>query len=95
VEIFSDGRVLDANELSIKAKPKFNQIGSGSGAKRGRCSAVRQAKLTNVQPEVQIFARLANYGSKPASGDVELALRRWRTGIRVRPAFRRHGNRQR
>src|SRR3954466_16417026 len=73
VQVFSDGRVLDANELSIKAKPKFNQIGTDQA---GNIAVVAlSAKRNYDRPtEVQIFARLANYGPKPVTGDVELAV---------------------
>ncbi|CAN5404977.1 BatA and WFA domain-containing protein [soil metagenome] len=73
VEVFSDGRVLDANELSIKAKPKFNQIGTDQA---GNIAVVAlSAKRNYDRPtEVQIFARLANFGPQPVSTDVELGV---------------------
>jgi hypothetical protein len=73
VQVFSDGRVLDANNLSIKAKPKFNQIGTDQA---GNIAVVAlSAKRNYDRPtEVQIFARLVNFGPKPASTDVELGV---------------------
>lgn len=73
VEVYSDGRVLDSTELSIKAKPKLNVIGTDQA---GNIAVVALSAKRNYErpTEVQIFARLANFGPKPVTGDVELAV---------------------
>ena len=73
VQVFSDGRVLDSNELSIKGKPIFNQIGT-SDAPNVAVVALSAKRNYERPTEVQIFARLANYGTKPVNADVELAV---------------------
>jgi len=73
VEVYSDGRVLDSTELSIKSKPKFNQIGTDQA---GNIAVVALSAKRNYErpTEVQVFARLANFGTKPVSADVELGV---------------------
>jgi len=50
VQVFSDGRILDANELSIKAKPKFNQIGTDQA---GNIAVVDPKKNLLFDPETR------------------------------------------
>jgi hypothetical protein len=71
VFVYSDGRVLDANELSIKGKVVYEKIGTD---KAGNIAIVSlSAKRLYERPtEVQVFARLANYGPEPVTADVEL-----------------------
>jgi hypothetical protein len=73
VEVYSDGRVLDSTELSIKSKPKFNQIGTDTA---GNVAVVALSAKRNYErpTEVQVFARLASFGPKPVSADVELGV---------------------
>ncbi|MGH7177965.1 MAG: hypothetical protein ACREJC_11335, partial [Tepidisphaeraceae bacterium] len=73
VYVFSDGRVLDGSELSIKAKPVFERIGSDQAGNVGIVAL--SAKRNYDRPtEVQVFARLANFGTRPVATDVELAV---------------------
>ena len=71
VFVFSDGRVLDANELSIKGNLKYERVGTDQA---GNIAVVSlSAKRNYERPnEVQVFARLANYGPEPVTSDVEL-----------------------
>jgi hypothetical protein len=73
VHVFSDGRVLDASELSIKGTPRFHRIGTDTAS--NIAVVALSAKRNYERPtEVQVFARFANYGDKPVSADVELAV---------------------
>lgn len=71
VYVFSDGRVLDANELSISGNLKYEKVGTD---KAGNIAIVSLDAKRNYERlnEVQVFARLANYGAEPVSVDVEL-----------------------
>lgn len=71
VYVFSDGRVLDAAELSINANLKYEKIGTDQA---GNIAIVSLNARRNYQrpTEVQVFARLANFGPQPATADVEL-----------------------
>src|SRR6185369_669433 len=69
--VLSDGRVLDASELSVKGKVTYKQIGTEHA---GNIAVVSlSAKRSYEQPaQVEIFARLANFGPEPVNADVEL-----------------------
>lgn len=71
VFVFSDGRVRDANELSIKGDLKYEKIGTDQA---GNIAIVSLSAKRNYErpTEVQIFARLANFGPEPVTADVEL-----------------------
>ncbi len=73
VFVYSDGRVLDASELSIKGKLTYEKIGS---ADAGNIAVVSLSAKRNYErpTEVQIFARLANFGTKVEKADVELSV---------------------
>src|SRR4051812_28725216 len=71
VFVYSDGRVLDANELSIKGKVTYEKIGTDQA---GNIAVVSLSAKRNYErpTEVQVFARLADYGPEPVTADVEL-----------------------
>lgn len=73
VRIFSDGRVLDANELSIKAPVTLERVGD---EQTGNVAIVAlDAKRNYERPtQVQVFARLANFGPEPVSSTLELTV---------------------
>ncbi len=73
VWLFSDGRVLDPQDLAIRGKVTFDPIGTD---KAGNVAIVAMsAKRTYERPtEVQVFARLANYGPEPVKADVQLSV---------------------
>ncbi|HEX8521990.1 MAG TPA: BatA and WFA domain-containing protein, partial [Tepidisphaeraceae bacterium] len=71
--VYSDGRVGDANDLSIRGNLKYDKIGT---EKAGNVAIVAMnAKRNYERPtEVQVFARLANYGPDPVNADVQLVV---------------------
>jgi hypothetical protein len=71
VFVYSDGRVLDNADLSIKGNVTYEKIGS---EKSGNIAIVTMSAKRNYEKptEVEIFARLANYGPNPVKTDVEL-----------------------
>jgi hypothetical protein len=73
VWLYSDGRVIDAAELSIRGDLKYDKI--GSDATPNVAIVAMNAKRNYERPtEVQIFARLANFGPEPVSPDVQLTV---------------------
>lgn len=71
VFVYSDGKVLDANELSVKGKVTYKQIGTDTA---GNIAIVSLSAKRNYEHpnEVEIFATLADYGTEPVDADVEL-----------------------
>jgi hypothetical protein len=73
VWVFSDGRILDAQELAIRGELKYDRIGSDKANNIG--IVAMSAKRVYERPtEVQIFARLANFGPEIAKADVQLSV---------------------
>src|SRR5215213_653577 len=72
VWLYSDGRVLDPQDLAIRGKVTFDKIGTDAA---GNVAIVAMnAKRTYERPnEVQVFARLANYGTQIVKADVQLS----------------------
>ena len=73
--LYSDGRVLDRDELSLRYAElkKFIQIGTQEANNVGIVAL--SAKRNFERPaEVQIFARLANYGPNPTDSVVQLSI---------------------
>lgn len=67
VWLFSDGRALDAGEVSLHANLHFEPI--GSAASPNIAIVALSAKRNYEHPtQVQVFARLANYGPQPVQG---------------------------
>ena len=73
VYLFSDGRVADANGLTLDGDLKYQPIGTDTA---GNVAVVAlDAKRNYDNPvQVQVFARLANYGPKPVAADVRLTV---------------------
>jgi hypothetical protein len=73
VRLFSDGRVLDSNELLLHGDLKYEKIGTDTA---GNLAIVAlDAKRDYEQPtQVQVFARLANFGTQPKNADVQLTV---------------------
>ena len=73
VFLYSDGKVADASELSLRGQLTFNPIGD---AKSKNIAVVAfSAKRNYERPtQVQVFARLANYGPDVATPDVQLSV---------------------
>ncbi len=73
VRLYSDGRVLDAAGLRLQGELKYQQIGTETAGNIGIVAL--DAKRNYDQPvQVQIFARLANYGEKPINSEVRLSV---------------------
>ncbi len=71
--VYSDGRVTDAADLSIRGNLKYDRIGSDKSGNVG--IVAMNAKRNYERPtEVQVFARLANYGPEPVNADVQLVV---------------------
>jgi hypothetical protein len=73
VRVFSDGKVLDAGELSIKAPVTLERVGNDQ---TGNVAIVALSAKRNYErpTQVQVFARLANYGPEPVASSVELTV---------------------
>jgi hypothetical protein len=74
VRVFSDGRVLDAAELAIKSPVTLERVGDESGAPNIAVVALSAKRNYERPTEVQVFARLANFGIEPVSSSVELTV---------------------
>jgi hypothetical protein len=73
VFLYSDARVLDASELSIRGEVKLDRIGTDTAP--NIAIVALDAKRNYERPEeVQVFARLADYGPTPTKADVELRV---------------------
>jgi hypothetical protein len=73
VWVYSDGRVTDSAELSIRANLHYDKIGSKDTANVG-IVAMNAKRNYERATEVQVFARLANYGPAPVNADVQLVV---------------------
>jgi hypothetical protein len=73
VWLYSDGRVTDAADLTIRGNLKYDKLGSD---KTGNVAIVAMnAKRNYERPtEVQVFARLANFGPEPVNADVQMSV---------------------
>src|SRR5918999_808251 len=73
VRVFSDGRVLDAAELSIKSPVTLERVGD---EKAGNIGVVALSAKRNYErpTQVQVFTRLANFGPEPVSSSLELTV---------------------
>jgi uncharacterized protein YegL len=73
VFVFSDGRMADGNELRFDGQVQYIRIGTDQADNIAIVSM--SAKRNYERPtEVQIFARLANYGSKVVKPMVQLSV---------------------
>jgi hypothetical protein len=73
VWLYSDGRAMDRDDVHLRAHVSFDSIGS---AETGNIAIVAlDARRNYKEPqEVEVFARLANFGPKPVKADVELRI---------------------
>jgi uncharacterized protein YegL len=73
VFVFSDGRIADSKELTVQADVRYTKIGRDDTANVAIVSL--SAKRNYERPtEVQVFARLANFGPEPVTTDVQLTV---------------------
>ncbi|HSV13058.1 MAG TPA: VWA domain-containing protein, partial [Tepidisphaeraceae bacterium] len=73
VRLYSDGRVLDANELLLHGDLKYEKIGTDS-ASNIAIVALDAKRNYELPTQVQVFARLANFGVQPKTADVQLTI---------------------
>lgn len=73
VFLFSDGRATDSQSLTLRGNLTFNKIGDD---KTGNVAIVALSAKRNYEnpTEVQVFARLANYGPEVVEADVNLSV---------------------
>src|SRR3954453_147896 len=73
VFLFSDGRAVDSESLTLRGNLTFNKIGDD---KTGNIAIVALSAKRNYEnpTEVQVFARLANYGPEVVEADVNLSV---------------------
>lgn len=74
VRLFSDGRVLDDGpDLRIKGDVKYEKIGTDTA---GNIAVVALSAKRNYErpTQVQVFARLANFGPEPVDAPVRLSV---------------------
>jgi hypothetical protein len=73
--LYSDGRVADRNELSLRVAElkKYTKIGSDNADNVG-IVAMNSKRNYERPSEVQVFVRLANYGAKPAKASLQLSV---------------------
>lgn len=73
VWLYSDGKVLDANELRLRGNLKYVKVGTETAP--NIAIVALSAKRNYERPtEVQVFARLANFGPEPTTADVQLSV---------------------
>jgi hypothetical protein len=73
VWVYSDGKILDADEISIRSEVKYEKIGSDKSANVGIVAL--SARRNYERPtEVQIFTRLISAGPDPVQTDVQLTV---------------------
>src|SRR5258706_8990145 len=72
VFLYSDGRATDAQSLTLRGNLTFGKIGDD---KTGNIAIVALSAKRNYEnpTEVQVFARLANYGPDVVEADVNLS----------------------
>jgi hypothetical protein len=73
VWLYSDGRVSDPDNLRLSGNLKYEKIGSDQ---TGNVAIVSVSARRNYErpTEVQVFARLANYGPEPVESSVQLSV---------------------
>jgi hypothetical protein len=73
VYLFSDGRALDAKDVGLKGELHFERVGTDTAQNIGIVAL--SAKRNYERPtQVQVFARLQNFGTEPAEVPVELSV---------------------
>jgi len=79
VFLFSDGRTLDAESLTLRGNLFFTKTGD---PQTGNVAIVALSAKRNYEnpTEVQVFARLANFGPEPVDADVNLSVATELTG---------------
>ena len=73
IHVYSDGRVVDEKELSVQGNVVFERIGSDEAGNVGIVALSAKRNYENPV-QVQVFARLANFGPQPVETFVHLTL---------------------
>jgi hypothetical protein len=73
IHVYSDGRVQDEKELSVQGKVVFEKIGTDEAGNIG-IVALNARRNYETPTQVQVFARLANFGPEPVETFVNLTL---------------------
>jgi hypothetical protein len=73
VYLFSDGRALDAADVGLKGRLHFERVGTDTAG--NVAIVVLSAKRNYERPtQVQVFARLQNFGPQPVEAPVQLSV---------------------
>lgn len=73
VFLFSDGRVPDASDLTTTGNVRYESLGSVETKNVGIVAMSARRNYENPT-DVQVFARLANFGPDPVQADVVLSI---------------------
>lgn len=73
IHVYSDGRVYDDKELSVQGRVVFEKIGTDDAGNVGIVALSAKRNYENPV-QVQVFARLANFGPQPVDTFVHLTL---------------------
>ena len=71
--LFSDGRIPDANNLTTTGNVRYEALGSDKTKNVGIVAMSARRNYENPT-DVQVFARLANFGPEPVQADVVLSI---------------------
>jgi hypothetical protein len=73
VYLFSDGRALDAGDVGLHGRLHFERVGADTA--QNIAIVALSAKRNYERPtQVQVFARLQNFGTEPAEVPVQLSV---------------------
>ncbi|HZZ43219.1 MAG TPA: VWA domain-containing protein [Tepidisphaeraceae bacterium] len=73
VWLFSDGNASDAKDLELRAELKYDPIGSSTSSNVG-VVALSAKRNYETPTQVQVFARLADFGPTPVKAQVQLSI---------------------
>jgi hypothetical protein len=82
LELFSDGRIPDAEEISVGAG-ELNFHCAGTSGRNIAVTAMQARRAYEKPEDVEVFATLANYGEKAVGCDVQLSLDGAVRGVRA------------
>ncbi|QOV88883.1 vWA domain-containing protein [Humisphaera borealis] len=73
IRVYTDGRLLNPDDAAVKGNVTYQKIGSGQS---GNIAVVALSAKRNFErpTQVQVFARLANYGTEPLAVPVQLSI---------------------
>jgi hypothetical protein len=71
--VYSDGRASDVKDVAVRGDLKYTKIGNDDTPNIGIVTFSAQRNYEHPE-QVQVFARLANYGPAPVRTDVQLSI---------------------